>query len=280
MKTAKVLSNIILYIILIIITIMTLFPFLWGLASSFRTTDELFKYAIPFSSKTLIPQEPTFDAYYRLFTYYKFLRPILNTLIITAVQILLISLVNSAAAFGFAFFNFKFKGLIFAVVLISFMVPGDALILPLYILVQNLGWVDTYFAVIVPGVADGFVLFLFTQFFRDIPISLIEAARVDGAGWVTIFLKIVIPSSIVVFITAGLMTFMNVWNSYFWPLLVARSRNIQLIQTALATTRTEHSTDWAVLYAGSIIAALVPLFLFLPLQKYFVQGYVSTGIKG
>jgi ABC-type glycerol-3-phosphate transport system permease component len=259
---------------------MTLFPFLWGLASSFRTTDELFKYAVPFSAKTLVPQEPTLQAYYKLFTSYKFYRPILNTLIITSVTIILVSVINSAAAFGFAVFNFKLKRIIFTIVLISFMMPGDAIVLPLYILVQSMGWVDTFYGLIVPGIADGLVLFLFTQFFRDIPRSLIEAARVDGAGWLTIFIKIIIPSSVVVFITAGLMTFMGVWNSYFWPLLVARSRNIQMIQTALAATKTEHSTDWAVLYAGSIIAAMVPLFLFLPLQKYFVQGYIGSGIKG
>jgi ABC-type glycerol-3-phosphate transport system permease component len=280
MKATKVIRNIVLYWVLIIIAVMTLFPFLWGLASSFRTTDELFKYAVPFSSKTLIPQEPTLEAYYKLFFSYNFFRPILNTLIITVVNIFLVSLINSAAAFGFAFFNFKLKRILFVVVLISFMMPGDAIVLPLYILVQNIGWVDTFYGLIVPGIADGFALFLFTQFFRDIPISLIEAARVDGAGWMTIFLKIIIPSSIVVFITAGLMTFMNIWNSYFWPLLVARSRNIQMIQTALAATKKEHSTDWAVLYAGSIIAALIPLFLFLPFQKYFIQGYIGSGIKG
>jgi ABC-type glycerol-3-phosphate transport system permease component len=279
-KTARAIRNTSLYGVLIIITLMTLFPFLWGLASSFRTTDELFKYAIPFSSKTLIPQEPTFAAYIKLFVSYNFLRPILNTLIITAVQILLVSLINSAAAFGFAFFNFKLKGLIFAVVLVSFMMPGDAILLPLYMLVHSLGWVDTFRGLIIPSIADGFVMFLYVQFFRDIPVSLIEAARVDGAGWVTIFLKIVIPSSVVVFITAGLMTFMNIWNSYFWPLLVARNRNIQMVQIALSATRAEHSTDWAVLYAGSIIAALIPLLLFLPFQKYFVQGYIGTGIKG
>jgi ABC-type glycerol-3-phosphate transport system permease component len=145
--------------------------------------------------------------------------------------------------------------------------------------VHKLGWVDTYYGLIVPTVADGLVLFLFTQFFRDIPKSLIEAARVDGAKWLTIFIRIIIPPSVTVFITAGLMTFMGHWNSYFWPLLVARSRNFRMIQTALAATKTEHETLWSVLYAGSMIAAIIPLFLFLPFQKYFVQGYIGSGIK-
>jgi ABC-type glycerol-3-phosphate transport system permease component len=124
------------------------------------------------------------------------------------------------------------------------------------------------------------VLFLFTQFFRDIPTSLIEAARVDGANWATVFLKIVIPSSIPVFITAGLMVFMQQWNAYLWPLLVARSKAIRLVQIALSDFRAEHWTLWGCIYAGTIVSALIPLFLFLPFQKYFVQGIISSGVKG
>ena len=280
MTSRVIIRNTLLYFVLTAICVLTVFPLLWGLGASFRSDEELFRYTLPFSSKTLIPQVFTLDSYEMLFGRFNFFRPIVNTLLVTGITIFFGSIINSIAAFSFAVFDFKFKRIIFAVVMVSFMIPFEAIVMPLYILVQRMGWVDTYYGLIIPGIADGLVLFLFTQFFRDIPKSLIEAARVDGAGWLTIFIRIIVPISVTVYITAGLMTFMGVWNSYFRPLLVARSRNIQMIQTALAITRGEYSTLWSVLYAGSMVAAFIPLFLFLPFQKYFVQGYVGSGIKG
>ena len=276
----RVFNAIILYFLLLIVAVISIFPLLWGIASSLRPDAELFRYAIPFSSKTFIPQEPTFQAYIDLFTRFNFMRPIRITLVVTSLTIIFGCMVNGVAAFSFATFNFKFKNIIYTIVLVSFMIPFEAIAMPLYNVVNQFRWVDTIYGLVVPSVADGLVLFLFTQFFRDIPTSLIEAARVDGASWRTVFIRIVMPNSIPVFITAGLMIFMNQWNSYLWPLLVARSRHFQMIQIALATFRSEYHTNWAAIYAGSIISALIPLFMFLPLQKYFVQGIISTGVKG
>jgi ABC-type glycerol-3-phosphate transport system permease component len=273
--------NIVLYIVLAILTVMTIFPLLWGIASSFRYDEELYKYVMPLSLKTFIPQEPTLEAYIRLFGEFNFMRPIMNTLFITIVTILLSVFVNGIAAFAFATFQFRFKKIIYTIVLLSFMIPFEAIAMPLYNTVNRLGWVDTIYGLIVPGIASGLVLFLFTQFFRDIPSSLIEAARVDGARWGTIFFRIITPLSVPVFITAGLMVFMGQWNSYLWPLLIARAnKNILLIQIALGNFRMERTTLWSCLYAGSMISALIPLFLFLPFQKYFIQGITSSGVKG
>jgi ABC-type glycerol-3-phosphate transport system permease component len=261
-------------------TIATIFPLLWGLASSLRTDDELYRYAIPFTAKTLIPQHFTLENYISLFADFNFLSPIRITLIVTALTIFFGVIVNGFAAFSFAIFHFKFKNIIYTVILLSFMIPFESIAMPLYNVVSKFGWVDSIYGLVVPSIADGLVLFLFTQFFKDIPTSLIEAARVDGAGWITIFVKIIIPSSIPVFVTAGLMTFMNQWNSYLWPLLVSRTKSFQMIQIALGTFRGEHFTLWTCVYAGTIVSALIPLFIFLPFQKYFVQGIVSSGIKG
>lgn len=268
------------YITLVAIVTMTLVPLLWGVASSLRKDSELFKYATPFSSKTMIPQEPTFDAYVRLFTEFDFQRPIMNTLVVSVLTIIFGCLVNSVAAFAFAVFDFRFKKTIYAVVLVSFMIPFEAIALPLYTVADGLNMIDTRAGMIVPSVADGLVLFLFTQFFRELPKEMFEAARMDGAGWPTIFVRVVAPLSVPVFITAGLMIFMGQWNSYLWPLLVARSDDVQVIQTALAQFSAERATLWSVLYAGSMVSALIPLVFFLPLQKYFVQGITSSGIKG
>ena len=268
------------YLVLVVISILTIFPLLWAVTSSLRPDEELYQYIVPFSAKTFIPQQLTFDNYIRIFTEFNFLRPIMVTLIVTGISILFSCAVNGVAAFSFATFNFKYKKIIFAILLESFMIPCESIALPLYNVVNQFGWVNTLYGIIVPGIADGLILFLFVQFFRDIPISMIEAARVDGARWGTVFVKIIMPSSVPVFVVAGLMTFMNQWNSYLWPMLVARSRDIQMIQIALGAFKGERSTLWAALYAGSIVSALIPLFLFLPFQKYFVQGIISSGIKG
>jgi ABC-type glycerol-3-phosphate transport system permease component len=235
---------------------------------------------MPFSAKTFIPQEPTIDAYIKLFTEYNFIRPIINTLIIVILNIVFGCFINGIAAFAFATFNFKYKNTIYAIVLLSFMIPFEVIAMPLYTVVQGFGWVDTFAGILIPSIADGLVLFLFTQFFRDIPVSLIEAARVDGASWMTIFTKIIMPSSVPVFVTAGLMIFMNQWNAYLWPLLVARSQDVQMVQIALSVFRGTYHTLWACLYAGTLVSALIPLLLFLPFQKYFVQGMLSSGVKG
>lgn len=276
----KTWHKVIIYIALALITIVTLFPLLWGVACSFRSDQEIFKYALPFSYHTLVPVDWTMQSYIDLFDKFNFGKPLFNTVIMVLISIPLGCLINSIAAFSFATFHFKGKAFFFALVLASFMIPFESIALPLYNVVDGLGWVDTWAGLITPTIASGLVLFLFTQFFKDIPPSLIEAARVDGAGWPTIFGKIILPSSIPVFVTAGLMIFMDQWNAYLWPLLVGRSDDIQTIQIALASFKMERQTLWSCMYAGSILSALIPLGLFLPFQKYFVQGITSSGIKG
>ena len=272
--------HILLYLVLIFTAILTLFPLFWGISASLRSDKELYSYIMPFSIHTLIPVEFTVKSWIQLFTKYKFLRPVLNTVFITATTIVFGCILNSIAAFAFAMFDFKGKKILFVLILLSFMIPFEAIALPLYQVADRLNMVNTYQGMIIPGIASGLVMFLFIQFFRDIPAELLEAARVDGAKISTIFLKILMPLSKPIFITAGLMLFMDQWNSYLWPLLIARSKDIRTIQIALSAFTTEHSTAWSALYAGSMFAALVPLCLFLPLQKYFVQGITSSGIKG
>ncbi len=279
-KTKKVIQNIVLYICLVFVAILTLFPLLWGISASLRDDMEFFAYIKPFTIHTLIPVELTVKSYIELFTEYNFLTPVINTLIVTGISIALGCVINSIAAFAFAMFDFKFKKVIFSLVLLSFMIPFEAIALPLYQIADRLDMVDTYQGMILPCIASGLVLFLFVQFFRDIPADLLDAARVDGANLFRIYTKILMPLSKPIFITAGLMIFMDQWNSYLWPLLIARSKEIRTIQIALAQFSTEHGTAWSALYAGSMFSALIPLLLFLPLQKYFVQGITSSGVKG
>ena len=259
---------------------LTLFPLFYAVASSLRSDTEIFQYAMPFTLRTLLPVRPTGNAYREIFLKYEFYRPVFNTVVVSAAAILFGCLINSVAAYGFACYEFRFQKPLYALVLFSFMIPFESITIPLYTVVDGLGWVDTFAGIVVPSIADGLVLFLFTQFFSDFPQSLFEAARVDGATWADSFFRILVPLSVPVFITASLMIFMTHWNSYLWPLLIARSPDIRLIQVALSDFRGAHTTEWSNLYAASTVSALLPLLLFFPFQKYFVQGITSSGIKG
>lgn len=279
-KVKNTVSKTVLYIVLIIIAFIAIFPLCYIILASFRSDEEIFKYAFPFSINTLIPVDWTFENYKIIFTEFSFWRPILNTCLVVIILVPLNLIIASIAAYAFAFFDFKGKSALFAIFIISFMVPTDAIALPLYSLVSSMGIVNTLSALILPSVSSGLAMFLFTQFFKGIPKSLLEAARIDGANWGQIFFQVVIPLSIPVFITAGLMIFVNEWNNYLWPLLVSRSESVRTIQVALAYFKDENETFWSYIYAASAISATVPVLVFLPLQKYFVQGVTSSGIKG
>lgn len=280
MKRKGMISKVVLYIILLIMVVVSLFPIAFCLSASLRTQDDLFRNMFPFSFRALIPTQMTFSNYEIIFTKYEFWRPIMNTLIVTLLTILFGCLLNSVAGFAFTCFDFKGKTVIYALVLVSFMVPFESIAIPLYDVANKLKMVDTYAGMIVPAIADGLVAFLFIQFFKDIPVALIEAARVDGASWPRIFAKIIMPISKPVFVTAGLMIFMNQWNSYMWPLLVARSKEIRTIQIAISAFSGERAIQWTYIFAGSLISAIIPISLFLPFQKYFVEGITAGSVKG
>ena len=270
----------ILYVVLTLIALIAAFPLIYIVLASFRTNEEIFKYALPFSWKTLVPIDWTFDNFIAIFTKFHFGMALRNTVIVVAVLVPVSLIISALGGFTFAFFNFKLKKALFAVCLISFMVPTDAIAIPLYDQVGKLGLINTYWALILPGAASGLALFLFTQFFKGVPQSLLEAARCDGASWIQVFWKIVLPLSVPVIITAGLMIFVGVWNDFFWPLLATRTQDVRTIQVELAYFEDENEVYFSYIFAASAISALVPVLLFLPLQKYFVQGISSSGVKG
>ena len=280
LKQKRITKKLAIYIALVVMTVVSLFPVIFCLSASLRTQEDLFKNMFPFTIKSLLPTELTAVNYIAIFTEYDFWSPIVNTLIVTILTILLGCVINSMAGFAFTCFEFKGKKIFYPLVLVSFMVPFEAIAIPLYSVADTFGMVDTYAGMIIPAIADGLVTFLFIQFFKDIPPSLIEAARVDGAKWPVIFTKIIMPISVPVFITAGLMIFMNQWNSYLWPLLVARSKEIRTIQIAISQFSGERSIKWTYIYAGSMISAIIPIALFLPFQKYFVEGITAGSVKG
>lgn len=279
-KIELIAGKIIMYTVLTIIAVIALFPLLYIIFASFRTNNEIFEYALPFTWKTLIPQSWTLSNYTAIFTEFHFGLALRNTIIVVVVLVPLSMFVSALGGFTFAFFDFKGKSILFAFCLVSFMVPTDSIALPLYNLISQMDLVNSYWSLIFPSAASGLAMFLFTQFFKDIPRSLLEAARIDGASWLQIFLNIVLPLSVPVSITAGLMVFVNEWNNFFWPLLATRTEEVRTIQVALSYFSDENEVYFSYIFAASAISAIVPILLFLPLQKYFVQGIASSGVKG
>jgi len=159
------------------------------------------------------------------------------------------------------------------------MIPFEVVAIPLYGLVQSLGWIDSYYGLIIPAIANGLVIFLYRQFFLDLPDALIESAHIDGASWWKIYTAIIMPLCKPITISAGLLLFISQWESFLWPLISTRSKQYKVIQVALSDFTTEHGTLWNELYAVSFIAVIIPLLLLMPFQRFFVQGVANTGSK-
>ncbi|UCZ52845.1 carbohydrate ABC transporter permease [Bacillus shivajii] len=267
------------YLIHVLIAFIVIMPLAFGFVSSFRHLDDIFRYMSPITWRTFIPTDLTLDAYINLFSVRGFGRVLFNTFFVTTATIIFGLFVCSMAAFALSVFEFKGRNVLFVLVLLTFMIPEEVIAIPLYSLVNSLGWINTYYALIVPGIANGLVIFLYRQFFMDIPKPLLEAARMDGASWFRIYFNIVLPLSKPVTVTAALLFFIQQWESFMWPLIATRTQEFRVIQVALSDLRTETGTYWNELFAAALISIIIPVLILLPLQRYFVQGITNTSTK-
>ena len=258
------------YAALIIIAVVLLLPVYWLIMSSFRPAEQIFANSGRFGIETLIPFELTLQNYRDILAG-GFPRALFNSLFVSFMTVALGILVNSMAGFAFAVFDFPFKRTLFVAVLLSFMMPFEAIVIPLYVLMRKLGWIDTYAALIAPDIASGIVIFLFRQFFAQIPKEIYEAARIDGANWWQIYRRMTMPLSWPTAATASLMMFIHQWDAFFWPLVAASSPDLTVIQVAIARNMTLEQSNWGALFASASTAVLVALVPFLILQRYYIQ---------
>ena len=193
-RLRKARRYILLYALLIGLAIAVILPISWILASSFTTRETVWKNALPFTWRAFFPEEFTLDGYRAIFEK-DFGTALVNTFFLGAVTVVLGIAVGAMSGFAFARLKFRWKNFLFALVVFSFMIPGDLTIIPSFVLVRELGWLNTWQGLIVPGLANGIVIFLFRQFFAEIPQDLIDAPRVDGATWLQVFIRIILPVS-------------------------------------------------------------------------------------
>ena len=264
---------------LIVLALLVLIPLWWVMVSSFTTRETVWANVLPFNWRAFLPAEFTLAAYQEIFSR-GFGRAIGNTLLVGAVTVALTIVICAMAGFAFARFEFRGKGTTWVLVLLTLMVPSELTVIPSYTLVSSLGWVNTWAALIVPALGNATAIFLFRQFFAGIPQDLFDAARVDGATWGRVFRSIVLPLSRPVMITAGILIFLGQWNSFFWPMLVAPDAAYRQIQVAVSMIGiNQELSSWELIFASSTIAAVVPLLLVLPLQRFYVSSIMGSGIK-
>lgn len=278
-KAAKILYNAIYIFAIVVIIALTLLPIFFALGSSLRSDEEIFHYATPFTINTLIPVKAMLDNYKALFTEYAFWRPVLNSIFVAVSTVVLGFLVNALAGFAFAKFKFPGRRVLFVIYLFSFMIPFEMIAVPLYKTAEGLNLIDTYAALVLPMVANGMIVFLYRQFFMDIPDSLIEAATIDGAGFFRIFFQIIVPVSKPVIISASLMLFIKQWDAFLWPMIATTKNSMQVIQVAISNFTLEFTVLWGVIFAATMIAIIIPVLTLIPLQKYYIKGAVTSGLK-
>lgn len=281
MKMLGIRHRLLVALVILLIVCGFLAPYAWIVASSFKNQLTLFGDVTPLSWRAFFPVEGTIENYVSLFERTNVLPALLNTAIVAGGQVALTLLLCSMAAYSLTRIRFPGAKIVFVLILLTFLLPIEALMVPLYQVVSGLGLSNTLLGIMIPWVASPFGLFLLKQAFEELPVELEDAARIDGAGHIRIFFSIVLPNVKVPMLTLGLITFLFSWNSFLWPLVIVQDPARQIIQVAIAQQGSPTQLpNWGETFAGATVATLPLILLFLLLQKYFTQGMTTSGIKG
>lgn len=263
------------YLVSILLAVLALIPFLWMISTSLKSRGALMSIPIEW-----IPSEPTLDAYAEVFSRFPFLRTIGNSLLISVSFTLLTLVSASMAAFAFAKLRFRGSGVILSVYIATMMIPTQVTMIPLFVVMNRLGLIDSYASVILPGVFKPFAVFLLVQQMKTIPNDYLDAARIDGAGLFHIYFRVALPLCAPTLATLAVTTFMESWNDYLWPLLMLTDRNKMTLPIALSTLNGQYNTEYNVLMAGSLISMIPIIIIYIAAQKQFKAGLMAGGIKG
>ncbi|MGV8935786.1 MAG: carbohydrate ABC transporter permease [Allorhizobium sp.] len=281
MQSIKVRRSLFVAAVIVLIIFCFLAPYAWIVASSFKNQLTVFNDVSPLSWKAFFPVGATLENYRTLFERTNVLTALLNTAIVAGGQVALTLLFCSMAAYSLTRIKFSGAKFVFLLILLTFLLPIEAMMVPLYQVVSGLGLSNSLLGIMIPWVASPFGLFLLKQAFEELPSELEDAARIDGAGHIRIFVSIVLPNVKVPLLTLGLITFLFSWNSFLWPLVIVQDPSIQVIQVAIAQQGSPTQLpNWGETFAGATVATLPLVLLFLLLQKYFTQGMTTSGIKG
>ena len=279
MKSAHkkaVLGKVIVYVILILIALIMIIPFLWMLSASIKSDREVFQMN-PF---VWIPENPKWSNYKDIWTKIPFAKFVCNTVFLTLVVTFLQLLTSSFAAYSFAKLNFRHKKGLFLAYIATIAMPWQVYMVPQFIMMRRMGLNDKLTAIICLQAFSAFGVFMMKQFYEGIPDDLCEAARIDGMSEYKIYASVMLPLSKPALSTLTIFTFVATWNDYLGPLIYLKSQEKKTIQLGLKMFISQYSSDYGLIMAGSVLSLIPVLAVFLILQKYFVEGVASTGLKG
>ncbi|MFY0762283.1 carbohydrate ABC transporter permease [Metabacillus dongyingensis] len=243
--------------------------------TSLKTDQNVF--TIPIS---WIPEEFQWHNFIEAWRIADFGRYFFNSIFITTQVVIFSLLFNSMAGYAFAKFKFRGRELIFLLLLSSMMIPGQVTMIPVYLILKNLGFLDTYYGLVVPGLAGAFGIFIMRQFMLNIPDDFLDAARIDGAGEIRIFFQIVLPLSKPALSALGIFTFVGSWNDFLFPLLVVNSDAMKTLPLAIASLAAgQYVQSWPILMAAATFVTIPVILVFFLGQRYFIEGITMTGIK-
>jgi ABC-type glycerol-3-phosphate transport system permease component len=266
--------------ILAVIIAAFLGPYVWMFASGLKTQASIFSDVVPISWKTFIPVQPTMENVVDLFTERGIGRALVNSGLVAAGQVIGALIVCCPAAYALTRMSFPGRNVIFALILATFMLPSEALAVPMFELIGTLGLQDTLVGVGIPWIASAFGLFLLRQAFEGVPRELDEAARLDGAGHLRIFWSVIMPNVRADLVTFVLTIFLFSWNGFLWPLIAIQTPEKQLVQVAIAqSVAPGELPNWGLSFAGASIATIPLLVLFLFLQRFLIPGLARSGLK-
>jgi multiple sugar transport system permease protein len=255
-----------------ILAIITASPLVWMISASLKQPGEIF-------NSTLIPEHPTLDNFGYVFTQLPFVRYILNTFFVAGTITVLALFFHSMAGYAFARLRFPGREAIFLVIFSTFLVSLQVIIVPLFILVEKMGMVNTYAGLIIPVTFNAFGIFLLRQFYLGIPVDLQEAAIIDGASYWGIYWNIMLPLSRPILSALAVFFFLVNWNAFLWPLTITTNQDLWLVQLGIASFQGQYSAAWNYIMAASVVVAMPTLILFFVFQRQLVESIKTTGIK-
>ncbi len=273
----KRLGTVLKYAILIFGAILMVFPFAWMIDASLMTSSEIQR-----RPPALYPAEIQWHNFTDLLDVLPFGRLYLNSLFVTIATVIGVLFTSSLAGFAFAKYQFPGREVLFYIILATMMIPFFVTLIPVFYIVRQLGWINTYQGLIFPSITSAYGIFLMRQFIFSVPDELLDAARIDGAPEPMIYWRIIIPLTRPALATLGTFTFIGSWNAFLWPLLVINSRDLYTVPLGLNTLRifASEQRNLNLLMSGTVLSVVPTLILFIFLQRYFIQGITLTGLKG
>jgi len=260
---------------LALIALVTLFPLAWMVSASFMAPGEASTYPPP-----VLPHAATLANYRLLFAEHGILRQVVNSLFISLLATGLSLAFNLTAGYAFAKLRFAGRERVFRMLLGALIIPAQVTMMPLFLMLRGMGLVNTYAGALVPWLASVFGIFMVRQYALSVPDEMLEAARIDGASELRIFVSVVLPVLKPIIVTLAVLTFLGAWNDFMWPLIVLTDHDVQTLPVALAALSREHVQDAELMMAGAVITVLPVLLLFLALQRYYVRGLLVGSVKG